>query len=64
MATETMAVLLKDALNPNLVQTLGWSAALVHGGPFAKCRTGLLAGRVCRRMHVIAGQGGLAGSLL
>ena len=34
-AQGAMAVLLKDALNPNLVQTLGGSAALVHGGPFA-----------------------------
>ena len=30
-----MAVLLKDALKPNLVQTLEGTPALVHGGPFA-----------------------------
>ncbi|MGW9552514.1 formate--tetrahydrofolate ligase [Citricoccus zhacaiensis] len=35
-----MAVLLKDALHPNLVQTLGGSAAFVHGGPFANIAHG------------------------
>ncbi|MDU5962858.1 MAG: formate--tetrahydrofolate ligase, partial [Dermabacter sp.] len=30
-----ITMLLKDALNPNLVQTLGGTPALVHGGPFA-----------------------------
>ena len=39
-AQGAMAVLLKDALNPNLVQTLGGSAALVHGGPFANIAHG------------------------
>ena len=31
-----MAALLKDALKPNLIQTLEHTPALVHGGPFAK----------------------------
>jgi len=35
-----MAVLLKDALAPNLVQTLEGSPALVHGGPFANIAHG------------------------
>jgi formate--tetrahydrofolate ligase len=35
-----MAVLLKDAMNPNLVQTLGGTPALVHGGPFANIAHG------------------------
>ena len=30
-----MAALLKDALKPNLIQTLENTPALVHGGPFA-----------------------------
>jgi formate--tetrahydrofolate ligase len=35
-----MAVLLKDALAPNLVQTLEHSPALLHGGPFANIAHG------------------------
>ena len=35
-----MAVLLKDALAPNLVQTLEHTPALVHGGPFANIAHG------------------------
>ncbi|MDE3003895.1 MAG: formate--tetrahydrofolate ligase [Gemmatimonadota bacterium] len=35
-----MAALLKDAVNPNLVQTLGGTPALVHGGPFANIAHG------------------------
>ena len=35
-----MAVLLKDALAPNLVQTLGHNLALLHGGPFANIAHG------------------------
>ncbi|NNF39124.1 MAG: formate--tetrahydrofolate ligase [Gemmatimonadetes bacterium] len=39
-AVGAMAVLLKDAINPNLVQTLGGTPALVHGGPFANIAHG------------------------
>jgi len=39
-APGAMAVLLKDALRPNLVQTLAGSPALVHGGPFANIAHG------------------------
>lgn len=35
-----MAVILKDALNPNLVQTLEHTPAFVHGGPFANIAHG------------------------
>ncbi len=35
-----MAALLKDALKPNLVQTLGGTPALMHGGPFANIAHG------------------------
>lgn len=35
-----MAALLKDALKPNLVQTLEHTPALVHGGPFANIAHG------------------------
>jgi len=39
-ADGAMAVLLRDALRPNLVQTLEGSPALVHGGPFANIAHG------------------------
>ncbi len=39
-ADGAMAVLLRDALQPNLVQTLEGSPALVHGGPFANIAHG------------------------
>ncbi len=35
-----MAVLLKDAIKPNLVQTLEGNAAILHGGPFANIAQG------------------------
>ncbi len=35
-----MAALLKDALKPNLVQTLEGTPAFVHGGPFANIAHG------------------------
>ena len=39
-AVGAMAVLLKDALKPNLVQTLEGQPAFVHGGPFANIAHG------------------------
>ncbi|NLL36017.1 MAG: formate--tetrahydrofolate ligase [Fretibacterium sp.] len=39
-AAGSMAVLLKDAINPNLVQTLGGVPAFIHGGPFANIAHG------------------------
>ena len=39
-AAGAMTALLKDALKPNLVQTLGGTPALVHGGPFANIAHG------------------------
>ncbi|MBO9125089.1 MULTISPECIES: formate--tetrahydrofolate ligase [unclassified Rhizobium] len=39
-ADGAMAVLLKDAMQPNLVQTLENNPALVHGGPFANIAHG------------------------
>lgn len=39
-ATGSMAVLLKDALKPNLIQTLEHTPAIVHGGPFANIAHG------------------------
>ncbi len=39
-AEGALTVLLKDALNPNLVQTLEHTPAIVHGGPFANIAHG------------------------
>lgn len=39
-AVGAMAALLKDAINPNLIQTLENTPALVHGGPFANIAHG------------------------
>lgn len=39
-AENAMAILLKDALKPNLVQTLEGTPAIIHGGPFANIAHG------------------------
>jgi formate--tetrahydrofolate ligase len=39
-AAGAMAALLKDAIKPNLVQTAGGYAAIIHGGPFANIAQG------------------------
>jgi len=39
-AVGAMAVLLKDAMKPNLVQTLEHTPAIIHGGPFANIAHG------------------------
>ncbi len=39
-ATGAMTALLKDAINPNLVQTLENNPAIIHGGPFANIAHG------------------------
>ena len=39
-AQGSMAALLKDAINPNLVQTLENNIAIIHGGPFANIAHG------------------------
>ena len=39
-ATGAMALLLKDAIKPNLVQTLDNTPAFIHGGPFANIAHG------------------------
>ncbi|WP_304616448.1 formate--tetrahydrofolate ligase [Paracoccus sp. (in: a-proteobacteria)] len=52
-ADGAMTVLLKDALQPNLVQTLENNPALVHGGPFANIAHGcnsLIATRAALRL--------------
>ncbi len=52
-AVGAMAALLKDALKPNLVQTLEGTPAFVHGGPFANIAHGcnsVLATRMALRL--------------
>jgi len=52
-APGAMATLLKDAIQPNLVQTLEQTPALIHGGPFANiahgCNT-VIATRLARKL--------------
>ena len=52
-ATGSMAALLKDALKPNLVQTLEGTPAIVHGGPFANIAHGcnsVTATKMCLKL--------------
>ncbi|MBQ7894925.1 MAG: formate--tetrahydrofolate ligase [Oscillospiraceae bacterium] len=52
-AEGAMAALLKDALKPNLVQTLEGTPAFVHGGPFANIAHGcnsVMATRIAMRL--------------
>jgi len=56
-AQGAMAALLKDALKPNLVQTLEHTPAFVHGGPFANIAHGcnsVMATRMAMRFGDIA----------
>ena len=56
-AAGAMAALLKDALKPNLVQTLEHTPAFVHGGPFANIAHGcnsVMATRMAMRFGDIA----------
>ena len=52
-AEGAMTVLLKDALNPNLVQTLEKTPAIIHGGPFANIAHGcnsIVATKMARKL--------------
>ena len=52
-AEGAMAALLKDALKPNLVQTLEGTPAFIHGGPFANIAHGcnsVMATRIARKL--------------
>ena len=39
-ATDALLIVLKDAINPNIVQTLEHNLAIIHGGPFANIAHG------------------------
>ena len=47
-ATGAMAALLKDAIKPNMIQTLEHTPAIVHGGPFANIAHGCNSVRATR----------------
>lgn len=56
-AVDAMAVLLKEAIKPNLVQTLEGTPVLVHGGPFANIAHGcssVIATRTALKLGEIA----------
>ena len=56
-ATGAMAALLKDAIKPNMVQTLEHTPAIVHGGPFANIAHGcnsVRATKACLKLADIA----------
>ena len=60
------AILLKDALMPNLVQTLEGTPALVHGGPFANIAHGhnsVLADRLGLGLGVVVAEAGFGADL-
>lgn len=53
-AVGAMAALLKDAIKPNLIQTLEHTPALVHGGPFANIAHGCNSVRATRAAMKLA----------
>ena len=66
-AVGAMAVLLKDAILPNLVQTVEGQPAFVHGGPFANIAHGnnsIIATRMALRLaDYVVTEGGFAADL-
>lgn len=66
-AEGAMAVLLKDALKPNLVQTLEGTPAFVHGGPFANiahgCNSVLATKTALSHADYVVTEGGFGGDL-
>ena len=53
-AVGSMAALLKDAMKPNLIQTLEHTPAMVHGGPFANIAHGCNSVRATKAALKIA----------
>jgi formate--tetrahydrofolate ligase len=66
-AVGAMAVLLKDAIKPNLVQTVEGQPAFVHGGPFANIAHGnnsIIATRMALKLaDYVVTEGGFAADL-
>ena len=57
-AVGAMAALLKDAVNPNLVQSIEGVPALIHGGPFANIAHGCNSVRATKLAMRLCGEGG------
>jgi formate--tetrahydrofolate ligase len=53
-AVGSMALLLKDAIKPNLVQTSEGTPAIIHGGPFANIAHGTNSIQAIRLAHALA----------
>ncbi|KKO84582.1 formate--tetrahydrofolate ligase [Corynebacterium otitidis] len=66
-AEGALTVLLKDTINPNLVQTLGGTPAYVHGGPFANiahgCNTLLATDTALRTADYVFTEAGFGADL-
>lgn len=66
-AVGSMALLLKDAIKPNLVQTLEGQPAFIHGGPFANIAHGnnsIIATRMALKLaDFVVTEGGFAADL-
>ena len=66
-AAGAMTVLLKDALMPNLVQTLENNPAFIHGGPFANiahgCNSALATGAALRLADYVVTEAGFGADL-
>ncbi|TVU86201.1 formate--tetrahydrofolate ligase [Corynebacterium aurimucosum] len=66
-AEGALTALMRDALNPNLVQTLGGTPAFVHGGPFANiahgCNTLLATQTAMRFGDIVLTEAGFGADL-
>jgi formate--tetrahydrofolate ligase len=66
-AEGALAALLKDAFNPNLVQTLEHTPAFIHGGPFANiahgCNTVMATKMAMKLADVVVTEAGFGGDL-
>ncbi|RZU63140.1 formate--tetrahydrofolate ligase [Zhihengliuella halotolerans] len=66
-ASGAMAMLLRDALKPNLVQTIAGTPALVHGGPFANiahgCNSAIATDTARRLADVVVTEAGFGADL-
>ena len=67
MADGSMTALLKDALAPNLVQTLENNPAIVHGGPFANiahgCNTVVATKTMLKMADIVVTEAGFGADL-
>ncbi|MEE1621515.1 formate--tetrahydrofolate ligase [Zafaria sp. J156] len=66
-AEGAMAMLLKDAVKPNLVQTIAGTPALIHGGPFANiahgCNSAIATNTARRLADVVVTEAGFGSDL-